>query len=132
MSNKIELEVKLCKEDRERVDALIGALVGSHSTIQPEPLTAPQTDKSEPVEPVSQPAEKVQESEPQSPPPWEEDKPEAPTCSKEDVRKKVVELSAAGKKDEVRQIVKSYAEKVSAIPEDKLDEVMEQLNALEG
>ena len=130
MSNKIELEVKLCKEDRERVDTLIGALVGSHSTIQPEPLTVSQTDKPEPVEPVSQPAEKVQESESQ--PATEEDRPEAPTCSKEDVRKKVVELSAAGKKDDVRQIVKSYAEKVSAIPEDKLDEVMEQLNALEG
>lgn len=130
MNNKIELEIKLCKEDRERLDALKDALIGSLDTTQPEPLAASQTDKPESTEPVSQPDEKVQESESQ--PATEEDKPEAPTCSLSDVQKKVVELSAAGHKEQVREIVKSYAERVSAIPEDKLAEVMEQLNALEG
>lgn len=50
----------------------------------------------------------------------------------EDIQQKVVALSASGKKAEVREIVKSYAEKVSAIPADKFGEVMAKLIGLEG
>lgn len=49
-----------------------------------------------------------------------------------DIQQKVVELSAAGMKAQVRDIVKAYAEKVSAIPEDKLQEVWAQLDSLEA
>ena len=44
----------------------------------------------------------------------------------------MVTLSAANKKAEVRAIVKEYADRVSAIPEDKLSEVWAKLKALEG
>ena len=54
------------------------------------------------------------------------------TVAMEDVQKKVVELSAAGKKADVRAIVKDYAERVSGIPADKLPEVWSRLAALEG
>lgn len=57
---------------------------------------------------------------------------EEPSPALEDIQKKVVELSAAGKKTEVRAIVKAYADKVSEIPADKLAEVWKQLTALEG
>ena len=44
---------------------------------------------------------------------------------------KAITLSAAGKKDQVRAIVHDYAQTVSALPEDKWDEVYKRLTALE-
>lgn len=67
------------------------------------------------------------------PAPWEPDPspfPEQPTVKREDVQKKVVELSAAGKKDAVKAIVQAVAKNVSAIPEDKLAEVWDKLTEL--
>ena len=67
-----------------------------------------------------------------------EEAPEAPaeqpvkTVELSDIQKKVVELSAAGKKAEVRDIITKYASRVSAIPADKTAEVWEKLTALEG
>ena len=59
--------------------------------------------------------------------------PEQPTVSRADIQQKVVNLSAAGKKAEVRDIVLAYNNtKVSDIPEDKLAEVWDKLTALEG
>lgn len=54
------------------------------------------------------------------------------TVELSDIQKKVVELSAAGKKAEVRDIITKYAGRVSAIPADKTAEVWEKLTALEG
>ena len=48
-----------------------------------------------------------------------------------DIQRKVVDLSNAGKKEPVRDIIKKHADRVSGIPEDKLPEVWAQLNALE-
>lgn len=55
-----------------------------------------------------------------------------PVPSTADIQKVVVRLAAAGKKAEVREIVKGYADRVSAIPEDKRAEVLARLSALEG
>lgn len=56
-----------------------------------------------------------------------------PTVTRADIQKKVVALSAAGKKAAVKQIVTAYENtKVSDIPEDKLGEVWQKLTALEG
>lgn len=134
MSNKIEVEVKLCKEDRERFDRLIEVLTPQ------ELLVEPLTTELEPVKELTQETENAQESEPQAAAPWDKDAPELPASqpepaqqySVEEVQRKVVELSAAGKKAEVREVVTAYAERVSAIPADKLDEVMGKLIALEG
>lgn len=57
---------------------------------------------------------------------------EPPVPSTADIQKVVVRLAAAGKKAEVREIVKGYADRVSAIPEDKRAEVLTRLSALEG
>lgn len=66
--------------------------------------------------------------------------PEKPTAAQEPVQdvpqmraslqKKIVELTTAGKKDAVKEIVQRYAKKVSAIPEDKLAEVLAELTKL--
>lgn len=86
------------------------------------PAAPAEAPKPEPVEPVT-PAEETpaQAAEP----------PAAPAVTVAEVQQKVVQLSAAGKKDAVREIVKAYADRVSAIPEDKLAEVMDKLTALE-
>lgn len=136
MSNEIKVTASLHEEDRERIDALIRALHGVAGV-----QIAPQAVEREPVKETDQPAEKASESKPEAPAPWDKDAPdlpgvaeEAPTVkySKEDVQQKVVSLAAAGKKPEVKEIVEAYAERVSLIPEDKLDEVMSKLIALEG
>lgn len=66
----------------------------------------------------------------------EDDEPEAPQCvyshTKEELQQKVVGLVSKGKKEEVKDIIKGYAAKVSEIPEDKVDEVWAKLDALEG
>jgi hypothetical protein len=49
-----------------------------------------------------------------------------------DIQKKVVELSAAGKKAEVRDIITKYANRVSAIPAEHTAEVWDQLIGLES
>ena len=48
------------------------------------------------------------------------------------LRSKVITLAAAGKKDKVREIVQSYAPKVTDIPADKWAEVYKKLTDLEG
>ena len=139
MSNKIEVEVKLSQEDRKVLDEIYAALreltggnCGPHATTGNR-QSAPQTDEPEPAKEENQPAEKASESEPQSPePPAAEAEAAAKQYSREDVQQKVVSLVAAGKKTEVKAIVNEYAERVAAIPEDKLAEVMGRLIALEG
>lgn len=115
MSNTITIE--LCAEDRARLDhinvnltELIMRVMGNQAPDMGEVLP-----KAEPV-------------------PFEQEAPkqEAPRYKLEDIQQKVVALSASGKKAEVREIVKSYAEKVSAIPADKFGEVMAKLIGLEG
>ena len=75
--------------------------------------------------------------------PWEPTpKPEVPAEPQEPVvdvpqlraslQKKIVELTTAGKKAAVKEIVTAYAPRASAIPEDKLPEVLAKLNRLEG
>lgn len=64
--------------------------------------------------------------------PVETPAPEKPAVKLADVQKKVVDLSTAGKKDAVKAVIQAYAPRVSAIPEDKLAEVLEKLTALEG
>lgn len=132
MSNEIKVEMSLCQEDRDRLDKIIELLTPQELLVAVE---------REPVKEIDQPAEKAPQSEQEAPAPWDKDAPDLPGVaeeapavkySKEDVQQKVVSLAAAGKKPEVKEIVEAYAERVSLIPEDKLDEVMDKLIALEG
>ncbi len=142
------ITIELCKEDRARLDAILKALenrpncegcvsaaMDMSKAAQAEIDAAKAEAKAEtptnnPPEP-EKPVEKAAEH-PLDTPPFEMDEPEAPKVDREDVRRKVVELCAAGKKEEVKEIVKAYADAVKDIPEDKLAEVLEKLNKLEG
>lgn len=122
-----KITIELAEDDRARLDKIADLLAklsnadGYTTTFDDSPFPAT-VEKTEPTEPVKEEA------------PFEADEPkaEAPAYKLEDVQQKVVQLSATGKKAEARDIVKAYAEKVSAIPADKFGEVMSKLSALEG
>lgn len=143
------ITIALCEEDRKRLDAIetglaklclhrcdscaksIAAYVANGCNGYPAeeetpeaPTAATEAPKPEVVEPAPQADETPAET---------TEPPEAPAKKVElsEVQQKVVALAAAGKKAEVKEIVNAYADKVSAIPEDKLAEVLDKLNALE-
>lgn len=133
------ITIELCAEDRARLDhinvnltELILRVMGSQKVDTGEVLrrAAPElAGKLAEQHPVTEPFEELPKAEPV---PFEQPMPETPQYKPEDIQQKVVALSASGKKAEVREIVKSYAEKVSAIPADKFGEVMARLAGLEG
>ena len=103
------ITIEFCAEDRERIDKLIAALEGAGT-----PYAQPVVAETAPAEPVKAETPK-QES--------------APAVTHADVQKLVVKIAASDKEKKVlvREIVNGYADKVSAIPEDKLPEVLERL-----
>jgi hypothetical protein len=145
MSNTITIE--FCKEDRDRLDLLNSVLLGLGDVLlkyrtpssmsltndgvivnydaheaqgapeQPDPVNEHPVDE---VSPHGQP-EPVAE-------------PELPKYTKDNVLAKVQTLATPGhpKREEAKAIIKSYGTKVSDIPEDKYNEVMDKLTALEG
>ena len=137
------ITIELCAEDRARLDAILEALkksphcdkcvqsIADTLDAMHEPQNGPQSEeKKEVKENTEAPAFVAAESAP----PWEEGVPQAaPKHTKADLRQKVVNMVAAGAdKAKVRGIINEYAERVSLVPEDKVDEVMDKLAALEG
>lgn len=128
------ITIELCTEDRARLDRLADALE-TMAQNQPRQLYAIDLG-SAPVEGAeteaqAPEAETPKETQPEPKKPTEP-KNEAPAVTVDDIRSKVLALTAAGKKEELKAIIKEYAPKVSDIPADKLAEVLEKLNALEG
>lgn len=122
------ITIELCAEDRARLDKLQATM--EQLAAKGVPATVTEAPKSEPTQ--EQLPEQVVIPEVVEPEKAPEPQTEAPKVSVNDVQRKVVELSQAGKKAEVRAIVKAYADKVSTIPEDKLAEVLQKLTALGG
>jgi len=77
------------------------------------------------------PAPQTATTEPEPAPQPEQPDP-APQHTRAELQHLVVSLTSIGKKAEVREIVLAVAPKVSAIPEDRIDEVFGQLKTLEG
>lgn len=150
--NEIKIITELCPEDRARIDRVavaLEALVKLNTATAKIPeaddiqkALAEQVAKSQKA-PAEAPTEAAGAKKAETPAtdhpaeeslPWgdpapaEEPKPVVTTA---DVQQKVIKLVNAGKKPEVLTIVKSYAANVSSIPEDKLAECLERLNALE-
>ena len=127
MSNYITIE--LCKEDRQRLDEVIGflgLLVGEKYSKQEALAVLEQNEQPAPVN--EHPVDEV--SPHAAPEPAAE--PEQVNYTKADVQALVMKLAApgTGKKDAVKAIVNEYAKKISDIPEEKLNEVMAKLNQL--
>lgn len=148
MSNIITIE--LCQEDRARLDRLAEAL--EKIVAQEAPITLEGVDDiqkmlaktlakaSEPVEAPKNAPGAAEASTPTTTPPEEEtpkeEKPTKPatekTVNQKDVRAKYVELAASGKREEAKAIILPYATAITAIPDDKCQEVYDKLVALEG
>lgn len=147
------ITIELCQEDRNRLDVISDTLELIRQTLVNGAAVAPvvtqdapkSEPKAEPTPEAEAPAEA--QNEPQATPQtdlYDEDGgeitpeatvKEAPTVEPvplADIQKKVVALSAAGKKAEVREIVTKYAGRVSAIPVEHTAEVWQQLCALEA
>ena len=125
------ITIELCAEDRARIDKLTQA-VEAMAQNQPRQLyaidlgSAPESAETEPDAPEAETPKETQ-PEPEKP---TEPKNEAPAVTVDDIRSQVLALTAAGKKEELKAIIKEYAPKVSEIPAAKLAEVMDKLNAL--
>ena len=116
------ITIALCQEDRARLDKIIEALEQTQVMHVKEPITE--------VEASNEMQEVIEAFKEEIVPEHVEEP--AKVVTQADIQKKVVELSAAGKKTEVRDIITKYANRVSAIPADKTAEVWDQLIGLEN
>ena len=130
MSNHITIE--FCKEDRQRIDELIGlagwitgALKDLAAAQPAEPAAAHPVDA---VVPFS-----MAQADDGTVMLVKNDQPaDEANYTKDDIQALVMKLAApgTGKKEAVKAIVNEYAPRISGIPEDKINEVMAKLNQL--
>lgn len=140
------ITIELCQEDRARIDILNKALglltaqleginaaaeakgliedkVVETDIILSKALTTPDTTPELPQE-TPEPVEQEQT------PPETENAQDEPTVTKQDIQQKVIELVGKGKKAEARDVITTYADSVTGLPEDALAEVWDKLTAL--
>lgn len=140
--NEIKVKTEMCEKDRELISDLTHAIVqltiqlkGNSEAADPYGKCFGVTSEFIPLDPVTplpDPApEAPEQPEPTEPEESEEPGEEEPKITKEDIQQKVVALSSAGKKDEVKAIVRKHADRVSAIPPKSYAEVWRQLTELE-
>ena len=131
MGNTITIE--LCAEDRARLDRLAEALERKacdkcvENVVEYFKTAKNDIQEQEASEAVTEPVcnEKASEKEFEA---LETSK----TVDRSELRSKVIELSAKGLKEQARDIVRAYAQTVTAVPEDKVTECYMKLVALEG
>lgn len=141
------ITIELCTEDRARLDRLTAALENQATVknvctcktgVLPEQMSIDVDALTPHTEASQKPADAQNEPTPTTTAPTEEEKPteaKKPSVSLEQIQQKVMQLAAANggaKKAKVRDIISTYAQKVSKLPEDKWDEVWQKLTALES
>lgn len=153
--NNINITTELCAEDRARIDRLTAALegltagigsVGTPYMLDEDLAHAPNYVNNRcpgggPVEAAETDTEAPKAKTPAAPesvpaevgaPTDDPDVKEVPKHTKAELQQKVISIVTAGKKDEVKAIIEQYAERVSAIPDEKINEVWDKLTKLEG
>ncbi len=126
MSNTITIE--LCAEDRARLDRLAEAM--ERKTCDKCVTTAIEYLKDTPEPSIQEEVTTAPEQE--SPIQEETAQPEQiKGVDRAELRAKVIELSAKGLKEQTKDIVRTYAQTVTAVPDDKVTECYERLVALE-
>lgn len=128
-------------EDRARIDKLIGLLEGLNAAAEAKGLVETKVVEEvilEPETPQEASQEVVEEQTPTEPEKAQDEPQEAkteapaPTVTKQDILQKVIALCGAGKKAEAKDIITTYADSVSDLPNSALVEVWDKLTALEG
>lgn len=140
------ITIELCKEDRFRLDTLNAALTlivdrldginaaneakGLIETkVVDEPISNDLWDTQGLHQDVAEAPQEVVE---EQTPPAEEIAQDEPTVTKPDILAKVIELCGKGKKAEAKDVITTYADSVSDLPDSALAEVWDKLIALEG
>lgn len=123
------ITIELCAEDRAALHRLTLALEAINLPT-PVPATMPEQTE-EPTPPTTTPEQDIENAVPFDTQP--EPVKKKPKYTLADIRKKVQTLAqpSTGKNAAVKEIVNHFAPNVSGIPEDKYDEVMQLLTALE-
>lgn len=160
MSNIITIE--LCAEDRARLDRLAEALErrtcdkcvtaavdylkAAATPTGPKPETIPAPTQQTPINTLAEANENVEASKNSmeeaetstitTEPLKKEEEPTKPEPTKmvtrEELKAKVIKMCAKGLKDQTRDIVRGYAQTVTAVPDDKIAECYAALEALEA
>lgn len=126
--------IEFCPEDRARLDKIIAGLDGvKHdcSKCVSDAISVMENNTAEPVKPSEEepePSEQITASEEKT---AEADQEPQKRYTRNDVRHIVTVLIGKGKKAQAREVVKSYADCIDNLPEDKLPEVMERMTALQ-
>lgn len=143
-------------EDRVRIDKLIGLLEGLTDPVRVLPASNAQIPGQVTIaellnestigqvadtatETPQEASQEVVEEQAPTEPAKAQDEPQeakteapAPTVTKQDILQKVIALCGAGKKAEAKDIITTYADSVSDLPNSALVEVWDKLTALEG
>ncbi len=131
MANIITIE--LCAEDRARLDRLTAALEAARTPVIIEETIAEVEDYNDPALYATEtPQEAPEPVEEEQTPQETETVQNEPTVTKQDILQKVIALCGAGKKAETKDIITTYADSVSDLPDSALGEVWAKLTALEG
>ena len=131
MANIITIE--LCAEDRARLDRLSAALENARTpVIIEENLVEPEDYNDTALYDTETPQEAPQEVEDEQTPQETETVQNESTVTKQDILQKVIALCGAGKKAEAKDVITTYADSVSDLPDSALVEVWDKLTALEG
>ena len=146
--NEIKITTELCAEDRKRLEDLaqaMGFLAGQLSLLvkgapygeaTPAEAFKPKAEKPSP-DPIDTLPEEVMPAEAEDHPvenPFteaeKEKAPAVPPVTKDDVRKLFVNLAASGKKEQARDIVTTFANSITDLPDEIIAEVYVKLAAL--
>ena len=126
--NQVNVVIELSKEDRARLDKLQETLEKFSQAIG---LSVAWVELPQGGQTADEPAAAEQPAAP-DPAPTPAEQPAASSVSQADLQQLVIALTNKGLKAQVRDVVKSYAERVTLIPEDKRAEVYAKLKELEG
>ena len=128
------ITIALCQEDRDRLDKIIEALEQTQLMPAEAHIVAQdkQQTKTEVAAEVTTEIQKVAKEAANAANEEKTIEESTKVVSLSDIQKKVVELSAAGKKSEVRDIITKFANRVSAIPAEHTAEVWDLLIGLES
>lgn len=130
----LEIKLNLSDEDRVRLDKLTEALTEASGAAKTNIVCHQHGDNSQHIDNVGTVniGETIAVPEPPKTAAAPETPKQEPEVTAADVQAKVVQLIGRGLKNEVKDVVKKYAARVSEIPEDKRAVVMAELKALGG
>lgn len=131
------ITIELCAEDRARLDAILAALSGRPDCAQCAQISAAYAEEpraSRPAQkdehPVADPFPAPEAETPTAPQEEPQPEPEMPAVTHDDIRN--VFMNAGQNQAKVREIIQQYARKISDIPADKLPELWNKLEAVNG